>query len=496
MIRRILFLTLLLAILLGLLMTAGLVIGRGIDTPVAIALVSPKMRRSTNNENAPDSTVVVFDLARSLRVDQPVPLTNVRHVLFDYSAMDRVFAITYIGDREARRYVAGLYEYNYVSGTVTPIAMAESDRQISIGSNQNYTFSPFTSDGMRKIAFIHPLDRQLYIFDSATHQTTFITNLEIASRNMPNVVSWSPDGSRIAVRDGTVLSVYKTDGTQQLEYEFDTDNFYPRWSEDGQYLSLEPYLYSSDGTERGDAPFNLISATDGSPHPMTQDVIGEMSSYWGCDGQWLTYTAANGSQRDGFLLNMHSGETIRVNNAPALADKSIEGITPLTVTSCGPFLVSLATTTPSNTTITTPQPLLTVYPIYLFDPASKTAEYVGETTIMRTTDDALYYQNKNPDTKIYQIFRRSVDLTHDPGLGKPVLVSEYPEVPAFWVHWSSDMTFGIYAGVTSNSFSSTGVLYALDSRTGQSRALTSDSEFVENQYIDDWSQIRHSEDAQ
>jgi hypothetical protein len=95
MVRRLMVLIVGFVILFGLLTAASTIIGRGIDTPVAAALISPDRTRSAVS---PAPKIVLFDLSRSLRADRTILLPDVRQVTFTYAALDHVFITTYTGD--------------------------------------------------------------------------------------------------------------------------------------------------------------------------------------------------------------------------------------------------------------------------------------------------------------------------------------------------------------------------------------------------------------
>jgi hypothetical protein len=484
MLRRLMFLSLVFAIFFGVLTSISTLIGQGIDSPVTVALARTQFRRSANNANAPESKILLFDLNRAIRIERPIPLSDVRQVSLDYTSYEFVFVTAYSGRTDGQHYTAGLYQYDYVSSTLTPISLVESDRSISLGNTVANRFFPLNAQEGRKIGFIHPLDRKIYRFDTQTAETHLIADLELSLTEMGGGVSWSPDASRVAVKDGNTLHVFNPDGIQQLEYEFDTEEFTAAWSLDGQYLYLMRYSFS----ETADQPITVISATDGSDHPFTKDLIGELQSWWSCDSKWLTYTKTIGTQTEGYLLNMDTGDTIRLNDDPLLAEANIGGISPTSVEGCGKFFITL-NIGQTNQFLTSLSEVNPARPTYLFDLETRRINYIDDATfaLIRGEDDnILYYDTVDTETSQHQIFKRTVDP-----LGEPVMVGEYAQLPAFWPSWSADMTVAVYSELLPDSFTPVGELHMFDLRTGQSRELTSSTDnYIENYILYNWSELR------
>ncbi len=477
MLRPLILITLALSLLSGVFAVVSIGIGRTTDPTVVTALTT--MRRTRSNPD-PVSNVSVWDLHRTLRIDNPVPLSNIRLMAFDYAQPSNVLVVTYDGDAKTKSYQAGFYQYDYLNDSMTNVAMIESDRQMSMGSEASRYFgffSSFPSPMGRKLTFINPLDKKPYVFDSGTGETRLIADRQISGGNMPNPVIWSPDGARVIVSTSDTLFVYDAEGRQQLEYQPRMENFYPTWMADNQHIALRRYVVT--GQNEDEQQIEIIHAADGTEHPMTKGLRGDLNSWWACDGQWLTYTVAKGPVREGYLLDLHNGRTIRVNDDPLLADESITSIYPMDETGCD----TLAIRTGIDETPTIFMPgTVNEYALYFYDLSSETAYYVGEVADYHTTvENTLYYRTVDDETGQIQIIRRTLNP-----LGKPVVMAAYPPPPVSWMMWTDDMSTGVYL-VSVGTHPQIG---RFDPWTDQTYPLTSVSEFAETFSLFKWSEIR------
>jgi hypothetical protein len=458
-------------IIFGLLTGVSTVIGRGIDTRAAVALVAPDRARSAVNTTA---KIALFDLSRSLRADHPIQLPDIRQVAFNYASLDKVFITTYVGDSRQRLYRAGLYQYDYVSSELTTIESVESDRQMNLTNGLFFSFSPILTQEGRVMTFINPLDRKPYTFDTVAKQVNLLADLEISLMSASNLLVWSRDGTKIAIRDASMLYVFNADGSQQLSYELASGSsyYYPNWSPDSRYISLERPDASS-----GDI-IDVIDVTDGSEHPATQGLNGRQSTWWGCNGELgIAYTVAIDQSSQGYLLNLETDETTRLNDDRLLENENIEGIIPLP--DCTHFLLTTEQFFPYNSST---QPV--TQPLYLFDRTTQKAVLVDEiTTLTNYTEEAIYYERFDPATNKRQLQKRMLDSE-----GKTITVSEYVPLQAAWLNWSGDMAFGTYLGMSSTGMF-TGELHLLNAQTGETRPLTEEGEYVENHVLYNWSEI-------
>lgn len=477
MLRPLIFITLILSLLSGIFIVVSIGIGTTTDPTVVTALTS--MRRSRSNPD-PVSKVIVWDLHRALRTDHAVPLSHIRLMAFDYAQPSNVLVVTYDGDSKAKSYKSGFHQYDYLNGSLTDVALIESDRQMSMGSEASAYFGFFSSPSPtgHQLTFIHPMDKKPYVFDTVSGETRLIADRQIPVNITPNAVSWSPDGTQAIVIDGDTLFVYDAEGRQQLEYQPDMQNFYPAWFEDSQYIALRQYMISG---QNRDYSIEIIHAADGSQHPYTKGLSGDLNSWWGCEGQWLTYTVAKEPVNEGYLLNLHTGRTIRVNDDPLLTDKSISSIYPMDETGCDTFAIT--TGFEQTPTIIVPG-TVNEDSIYFYDLASETAYYVDDLIGYRTVESTLYYRTVDHNTGQHQIIRRTLDP-----LGDPVVIATYTPPAVSWMMWVDDMSTAVYLMSVSTT-ALRGQLEQFDPRTGQSYRLTSDDEMVENFALFKWSELR------
>lgn len=472
MFRRLIVLTLALTILFGVLAVFSTFIGRSTNPSVVLALSAPRRGRS-----APDTvkSVIVWDLDRSLRADSPVPLRHILQMTMNYTRPKNVHIITYEADTGASSYKAGLYQYHYVGGRLITITEIESDRTINM-EGASSIFFPFPSQAEYKSGFVHPLDKKPYMFDMATGQTRLIADRQVGLGNNVTSIRWSPDGTRVAVKDGTTLLVVNTDGSQQLEYETGISDFSPVWSEDSQYIVIQRRPTASMGVNH---PIEIIHAADGTEHPLTKDLTGDLHTWWGCEGQWMTYTVSKAGLLEGYLLNMRNGQTTRLNDDPLLADKSIIYISLIEDTACDKFFVTLQ---PDNVSALYTPGQTPERSVYFYDGSSGTVYYIAELIYAEVTANTLYCITVDEAGK-HHVFSRTLEPVSD-----PVLIGTYPAPNSPWIDWSHDMSAGVFPEYSSND-TLTGRLYRLDPRTGRTYALTTDGEFVENFTVFRWRDI-------
>lgn len=479
MLRRLILLILALTILFGVLAVFSIFIGRNIDPSVVLALSAP---RRVRNGPEPIYTVMGWDLDRSLRIDSPIPMTYVRRVDFDYRVPNYIHVVTYEGNTRAKEYKAGFHEYNYVSGELTTVDIIEADHPIGIGSDSYSYFSLFSSrsaDG-RKLTYLHPLDKKPYVFDTVTGETRLIADQAVSSAIGLNAIRWSPDGTQVAVVGDNAVGVFRADGSQQLEYELDTAPVNLSWSQDSQYIILQRYMLDGDDPNH---PIEIIHAADGTEHPLTEGLSGDLHTWWGCEGKWLTYSASKGPLREAYLLNMHNGQAIRLNDDPLLADKNISYVNPLG-TGCDMFAVIVA---PQNTIESFTPGRLPSQSFYLYDLSSETIQYIGETLNHLLNGNTLYYETVDEETGQHQIISRTLNPSGESIVGEPVVTGSYPPPSASWLLWDDDMSDAVYHVVTSN-YSTTGQLDRINPRTGQIYRLTSDDDVAGDIMMFSWNQ--------
>jgi Tol biopolymer transport system component len=461
MLRWFLRITVGLTLIFGLLMAASAVIGRGTNPEVMRLLIAPQ-----SSVNSPNHIRLV-DLSRLLIADHAVPLENIQQMALTYYVEHQATVSTYYANSYTKEYTAGLYLYDYSTGSLTNIFTADADEPFNQVRSSFFSFFPAASHQGDRLAFIHPMDQQLTVIDIDTRQTTTLSNTELFQQPTgPEMLTWSPDDTQIAAKIGKTLYAVNADGSNQREYPFDSNNFYPSWSADGRYLWIQRYQGT---TQPKNQPIEILDASDGSRHPFTQDLEGIDAYWWGCEDRWLTYTVVNGNQRDGYILDLNTGDKVRVNDHPLLAEESVEFISPLT--NCQQFVVSGYI--PDRAALSNAASSGVMPPTYLFDITTRSVEFLDNASgVLQSEEENEIYYQKRDDTTI-QIFKRTINP-----LSEPVLVREFPVVKSVWVSWSMDFSFFIYLNpVSSNLYG--GTLNIFDGQTGRTYTLTSPDELVQ-----------------
>lgn len=470
MIRQLIRLIFVLIIFFALLTTASIGIGSAIETTITAALISETSRGGIYVQ---PRQIALFDLNRFLRADHLLPLEHIDFIMFNYSDTSPQQVIVRTSNTPGPNSdPGGLYLYNFLNGRLITV-FEERAQQTATTSTNAYYHYPIVSPNERKVAFFHPQDAKPYSFDTETTQLSEIAFHADETSGTPDLVNWvwSPDSSKIAIRGTTTL--YITDADQKtsdlIEYPLGSFEVYPIWSEDSRYILLQR---NGANSETHNFPVKVIDVSDGSEHPFTKDLQASSAGWYGCGNRWLTYTVVTDKLREGYILDLHDGTTIRVNDTAVLAEEPIEQILP--APDCQHFVVRGDRIGEPGMRL----PIeLDVRFTYIFNPAAKTAEYLDETSalIQLTDEKELYYQTLTDDRSFWQVYKRSIDP-----LGEPVLVSQYPPLVAGFFQWSSDMAFATYLETTPSQVVFGAKLRLLDAATGQTFPLTSDQEIARN----------------
>jgi hypothetical protein len=481
MFRGLLLLTVGLAIVSGLLTAASSVIGSAVDTTLLAALVSPVNSRAIY---VLPNQISLFDLKRSLRADHQIPFENVEFISFDYSATSpaKVIVATTRAP-EANGDPGGLYLYNIFNGRLTTAFQRETAQP----NTNTMGFYPILSPDEQKLAFLHPADAKLYLFDTASAQVSQIAFDAVDDASgKPDFVTWnwSPDSTKIAIRGAKTLYIVGigSQAADLIAYPLEGLEYYPVWSEDSRYLLLQR---TGENSQTRNFPVKLIDSADGSEHPFTKDLEASGTWWYGCENHWLTYTVVTDELREGYILDLQDGTTVRVNDAPELAQEPIEQIVP--VLDCQHFLVKGDRI--GEPGMRTPMEL-DVRHTYVFDLADQTAEYLDDTSALfqQSDEKEIYYQILTEDRSFWQVYKRPIDP-----LGEPVLVSQYPPLSLGYFEWASDMTFATYLETPPSQTIFGGNLRRLDAATGQTFPLTSDDEIVRTYVQYELSDLRDKE---
>jgi hypothetical protein len=465
MVRPLIGFSLSLVILFGILTLGSTVIGSFTDPPVVVALVSLKGR---GYASGPPSSIALYDLSRLLRINHPIPFKDIVKASLIYPPVGRVTVSTYYGNTSQKTHRGSFYHYDYVTGGVEIIDSFESDEALIGGVTEFHAAS--SPDG-RNLAFINPLDRRPYLYEVETGQKWLLADLSLQLAGSYVFMSWSHDGQRLLIYQSRTIYILNLDGNAVQRIRINSDRFYPIWSPDSQYIFLSGYQ-ASDNTGELNQPIKVIDVMDGSEHPLTKGLVGRNPSWWGCDGRWLTYVLQNGQQSEGYLLNIHSGEHIRVNDDPLLADENIDFIRPSE--NCKQFFIY------GQFINTNYRPM---YPMYLFDLKTKKTEHIGnEIAVVQFTEDSqIYYEQRTPDTERIHLFRRGIVP-----LGSPIFMGEYSP-PTSGLNWWRDMSFAIFTRIDTQVPGNQ--LYFFDLATQRSSPLIAVSEMTNDYFLLKWSDL-------
>jgi WD40 repeat protein len=456
----------------SLVMAAASLAGHWMDTPVAIALVSPK---GNNAYAEPPTKVAFFDLGRFLRADHAIPLDHIQQVAFA-GPVGQLTVSTYFGDNSNKRYEASLYRYNYLAGKLTLIDRFESNRPSFSADGVYYDYFPAPSPDERKLAFLNPSDRKIHIYDLATEQVTVLENLELGE-GLPRALSWSPDGTQIALPQYQTLYIANTQSDRVSEYHFETNQFTPLWTEDSQHLLIQQF---GGNIGINEPVFQLINADDGTEVTRTQNLDGNILYVSDCESRWLGYFESDDAGQASYLLDMQSDRMIRLNDDPLLANESIEGITALP--NCHQFLLRTGHLIPFNSLS---QPL---YSLYLFDLTTNKASLVDDeiTAVVNSTDEAIYYERVASESDKRQLIRHVLVP-----LGEPAVLNEYPPVRASWLNWDEGMAFATFLVSNSSNYYDSR-LGLLNPETGRTYLLSSADELIQSYLQLSWSDVQSS----
>jgi hypothetical protein len=464
--RLLLGITVLSALLVG----AGTLLGRGVDTPLAAALISPQ------GDNTFDHTkIAAFDLQRRLRIEFALPVipeAEVLQVNFHESLPGQVMFATYDSNTETKRYQANLYLYDYLTQNLTTVAAVESDRPFhyATGGSGNrlfYDYSPFVSHDGLQIAYINPANEKPYVFDRRTNQTSLLADIELYLGSTLWVIAWSPDDTKISLKDEAIVRIVSApkDGgqpveIQQLDYPTTRANFLLAWSADSRSMILFRWIME---TPTSNSPLIILDVADGSEHPFVQKVNAHWGD-WACDQRWLYYIVGSTEQNEGYLLNLQTGETLRVNDASVLADVSVNDLRP--TANCDQFLIG-------SEWILATGGQYSAQDLYVFDVATQTAALVDENILTyQLQDETLYYIKRDPVTGQHPRLSRNLNP-----LGEIVPLNGIFPITALWRDEDGITTFDYFDGRRASEWPG-GELGILDLQTQSLTMLTGVDEMV------------------
>lgn len=482
MFRRLTGLTLILALLFGVLTTGSTIIGRGSDPIVIAALITPN---DLSPQSRPPAEVALLDLSRFLRADQLIPISDIEAVSFNYTHFGRILVTTYNRNRIGKTYTyqAGTYQYDYVNRTLDEVSFYES-KLAGLSSNIHYYHSiPTASRDGRKLAFIDPIKLRINIYDTTTAQASLLTDLSFKQGSLPTL-SWSPDSNYIGLQSTTSIEIINVQNGTVRPVNFDASSsayFYPTWSDNGQYIWIQRPTPVGGMAFPENPPIEIIDVATGEELEITQGLRGRVTLWWGCDSQWLGYIVTTEERSDGYLLDMKLGTTTRLNDDPLLADVKIEAISSLP--SCTQFVIN-----GEQVEVPLAQARQPMYPLYFFDALSKSVALINESASTKGFDDhQIMYEKAVSNTNQLQLFRRGLNP-----LTEPVLLSEYIGEQQTWSNGSPDFTFRTYIKPATINTSG-GTLRYLNFKNSQIHNLTTENEYVHGYMQQNWRTFQGTE---
>jgi WD40 repeat protein len=433
--------------------TTALFVGEVIPTYAATAVISSP-RRSQNGF----MSLTLFDIPRNLRARYPMPIKDILNLLPWYGN-ERVIVTTQRGSFRDKDYEGGLYLHNIYTGETITVSYMKSETPL--GGNIYY---PIFSPDHDRMVYFDPYDQNLYLYDIRTRIKRVLWTAE---ENNPGFipVSWSPDGTRIAfnpypfVDTESPLVVINIESMEIHEYLIQFEAFTPEWSPNGEYLSLLRFSPTVN------MPVYIVRVSDGKRLPFTENLEAIWSKWGMCDGNWLVYSQWNRGQRPSFILNTQTGETVRMNDHPMLAQVKVRSITPLA--DCEHFiLTSYQTNTRSGNQYEE---------MYLVDRNMTNVRLIDENAnFIAVNDNTLFYESLDSTTKQATLYRRTLVP-----YSVPSVVAQYESVDT-WMQWAEDYSFAVFTADntrgTQNPYG--GRLIVLDTQQGEKRFLTYEEERV------------------
>jgi hypothetical protein len=397
-------------------------VGNMIDTYAVSAMVS-----SPRSQSGLFERFVLFDVRRNLRVPYLPPIENIAS-LTPWYGNDKLIITAQKGTFRDKDYERNLYIHNLYTGE--SITVSEIQSEEALGANVYYpNFSP-SGD---KMVYFETYDQTLYLFDLNTQSRKALWTADGNISN-PGYVSaaWSYDGAKVAFSPRTFttseqsLIVFDTENDEKWQYEFlfgDVGDFNPQWSEGGDYIILRRFN-DSVNTE-----VYILRASDGTRLPFTEGLQAARFNLGMCEDKWLTYSVHENRTRRGYILNLQTGETLRVNTHPMLRELNVGWITPQS--DCEHFIVSgYRSSTSFNSRYT---------PLYLVNSDLSSVQRIHQgAVIMRVDENTIIYETIDLQTKRNSLYQRTLFP-----LSAPILLREYSSIET-GMQWSEDYSLALY----------------------------------------------------
>ena len=197
--------------------------------------------------------------------------------------------IAFVSDRDGNQ---GIYVMDYDGSNVTKLT-----------SDLAFNCFPVWSPDASKIAFTSDRDGNTEIYVIDTDGSNLVNLSNNPARDgigkpdsfwlfFPELISWSPDGSKIAFvsdRDGnTEIYVINTDGSNPTNLTNNPSNdYFPVWSPDGSKI-----VYASELD--GDMEIYTMDDDGSNPTNLTNNLDSDLFPVWSPDGSKIVFVSSKG----------------------------------------------------------------------------------------------------------------------------------------------------------------------------------------------------------
>lgn len=477
MLRYFLYFSTGLVFIFSVLIGVSLTLGSGSNPPVLMALIGLR----TAKPNTPqDQIIAFFDFQHRLRADHKIPLPDIYSTRFSFNPIGDLIVSTVHSDAPSDEHRwAGLYLYNYLTGTLTIMDTFETDVITAPQSPDEVAYLWVLSPDGRKLAFMETMESDLHLYDRTDgHRITIETPLHREYIYLGPI--WSQDGGYIYISGKDENSGYlvSVEDARIFELLTETLHFSWHWETDTRYLSM--HTYGIDVSPIQPPLIMRISVINSSALLPSERLNAHVNPLPACGGQWSEYFVnVTPTQKTSYLLNNYTGERFQLDHLLALTNLyKIDVVNPLP--GCQQFVLDGIST--SNTLANWDRPKRS---FYLYDLDTQNIEVLVEDVyLIRQTDDLLTYETPDPVLNRFHVFNYPLNP-----LGVPTLVGDYPHPDTYQVNWFNDISFAIVSGWNSSGESGSKLSH-LDFHTGQMYPLTSDNEHVRDYLLVSWRDAR------
>jgi hypothetical protein len=451
--------------------TLALVVGRLIDTyAITAQFAGPASSLAQRNGD-----IMLIDLNRSLRADYKMPFKYVNSVDI-WGIRHNLFITTRHNSVPNQRYERGFYVHNILTGETHTLSHSVSD---SFPVPDVVSYSNMYLRDQDKMVFYEPHTQTIYLYDFNTGERTEVWTFDEGPADPYLSISPSSDGQKLAVTGRfreNLIYIFNLDGTPPTTLPSNGRISYLSWMQNDQYLFLQNFESGNN------TPIDLISVEDGTEHPYTVDMEGTNVSWWGCEERWLRYVVINNRFREGYVLDMTTGEKVRVNDHPLLVNQNIEMIWPNE--DCESFIIYGFAGSSRNMSPT-------MQPIYYADTMFEEIRLIDDaatgTWYGEPEDNTFYYRKDDTTTQKTTIYKRMLKPW-----GEPIKIAEYDLIEG-WTQWAQDRSFITYterSGRGNYYTPYSGRLIIYDPETGEKRYLTREDERLDYYLLYRWQENR------